>query len=75
MPFSPSDLPWWGSLLCSLGAGFVFGISGFVTRMAFEDKKIGRACVGLLAAIPSSVVASVSFSVGVIRFVKWVWFS
>jgi len=67
------SLPWWGWLLSFLGAGTVFVISTFLTRVALDNKNISRIRLGLLVAIPSLAISSLSLLIVVTRIVKWVW--
>jgi len=68
VPISPSDLPWWGWLLCSLGAGVISWI-------AIEVSESKNGCLAALAAFVSGLIAVITGVMGVILFVKWVWTS
>lgn len=67
MPFSPSDLPWWGWLLCAAG-GFVGGFLAFRICENVDADNAGRGVLVL-----SWIAAAICAAIGVIRFVKWVW--
>jgi hypothetical protein len=69
MPFSPSDLPWWGWLLCSLGAWVVYVIAHAFT----EDVKGAGGCLAIPIALISGLAGLITGAMAVIRFVKWVW--
>ena len=69
MPFSPSDLPWWGWLLCSFGAWIVCAIAA-----AFAQSKNGG-CLAVLVAFISGLAGCVTGIMALILFVKWVWYS
>jgi hypothetical protein len=69
MPFSPSDLPWWGWLLCSLVAWIVCGIA-----YGFSENKNGG-CLAILLATVAGLGGTVTGIMGIILFVKWVWTS
>lgn len=69
MPFGPSDLPWWGWLLCAAIAGTVS--AAISARDEKSEKGVG--CFSLLLMLLFGVAACVTASIGVIRFVKWVW--
>lgn len=74
MPISPSDLPWWGWLLCSFSAAIVAMFAGGFASASFDDTgKAGRGCVSMLIAIPAGLAALSMGVMGVILFVKWVW--
>ena len=67
MPFSPSDLPWWGWLLCSIGAWIVCAIAA-----AFSDEGDGG-CLAVLVAIISGLAGAITGIMGLVLFIKWVW--
>lgn len=74
MPISPSDLPWWGWLLVSVGAWVVTLIAGGICSVAFDPEgNTSAGCLALLVAIPSGLIAAGTGIMGVILFVKWVW--
>lgn len=75
MPFSPSDLPWWGWLLCSLGAWVVAAIFGGICSVSFDGNKSGTGCFALLVAVPAGLIGAATGVMGVILFIKWVWVS
>jgi hypothetical protein len=66
MHFSPSDLSWWVWLLCSLGCGIVFAIS-----VADDDPGIVRVLITILFGLLTALTGIV----GLVRFVKWIWYS
>jgi hypothetical protein len=69
MPISPSDLPWWGWLLCSLGAWVVCVIAQ--TFSDADDEKGG--CLAALISAGSALIGLITGAMAVILFVKWVW--
>jgi hypothetical protein len=69
MLFSPSDLPWWGWLLCSVGAWFVCMIAGAIGN----SQKQG--CLAGFVALVSGLIGAITGLISVILFVKWVWAS
>lgn len=73
MPFSPSDLPWWGWILVSFAAWIVcaFGVS---MASAKDDGGLGG-CGGVLLASIAGLTGTVTAIMGIILFVKWVWMS
>jgi hypothetical protein len=78
MPISPSDLPWWGWFLCSIGTVGICGFWWMVARALGRARLIGRglpnvAVFATLASIASGVLAAVLVFIGIIRFVKWIW--
>jgi hypothetical protein len=73
VPISPSDLPWWGWLLWSIGAWVVTLIAGGICSVSYENKKDGAGCLALLVAIPSGLIAAGTGIMGVVLFVKWIW--
>ena len=68
MPFGPSDLPWWGWLLCALGAALLTAIMA-IGLLAKEENDWG----GLVILVIAALATVISFLVGIIRFVKWAW--
>ena len=66
MPFSPSDIPWWGWLLCAVMSGIVCLIAAGICEET--DGKISGT-IAVLSGATGSLVAII----GIIRFVKWVW--
>jgi len=67
MPISASSLPWWGWLLCSLGAFVVGGIAHVFT----DDKKTG--CLNILIAALAGLTGFVTAITGLIVLVRSVW--
>ena len=65
---SPSDLPWWGWLLCSVGAWVVCAVA-----KGFDDESSGMNLSAVSLSIFAGVIAFATGAVAVIRFVKWVW--
>jgi FtsH-binding integral membrane protein len=63
---SPSDLPWWGWMLCSLGAWIAFGFA------AQEEQTTQNGLFAILAGI-TGLVGLVTGGIAVTLFVKWVW--
>jgi hypothetical protein len=70
MSLSPSDLPWWGWLLCSLAAWVVCLYTSLFGKAA-EGEAGG--CVLSLAALASGLAGVVTGGMAVVLFVKWVW--
>jgi len=69
MPFSPSALPWWGWLLCTLGAWVVCA-----TAFAASDKGEGAyGGLAVLIAVVSALSGFVTAAMAGILFVKWVF--
>ena len=64
---SPSDLAWWGWLLCGMAAAFV----AIRAWNSFENGK-GES-FPLLLAVVSGIASVICGLIGIIRFVKWVW--
>lgn len=67
MPFSPSDLPWWGWLLCAGGAGLVCFFSA-----TYASSEKGGCLSGVIAFI-SGFAGLICGVIGIVRFVKWIW--
>jgi hypothetical protein len=63
---NPSNLPWWGWLLCSIIPGV---ISWFASGAAQDDGNLFE----WLVTIAFGIAAAFSALVGMILFVKWVW--
>lgn len=68
---SPSDLAWWGWLLCSLGAWIVCIIAANIASAV--EGEVG--CLVWLIAVVSGLIGAATGVMGVILFVKWVWTS
>jgi hypothetical protein len=69
MPISPSNLPWWGWLLCSLGAWIIGAVA-----IGMSDQKEER--TGCLLGLIGGIAALIGFlttAMAVILFVRWVW--
>jgi|HubBroStandDraft_4_1064222.scaffolds.fasta_scaffold3657226_1 hypothetical protein len=67
MPIRPSDLPWWGWLLCAVGAGIV----SVVCYMSHEEGDGGW--MAFVVSIVGAVATLLLFVIGLVRFVKWAW--
>ncbi len=68
---SPSDLPWWAWLLCSIG---ILVVSSFIywTISIFTGEDNVSGCI---VSIILGLLALFCAIIGVIRFVKWAWYS
>lgn len=71
---SPSDLPWWGWILCAAGtalaAKLTFGQAWNSLLVHRDEKASWRAyVVGWVV----SIVASILGLIGLVRFIKWIW--
>lgn len=67
-PISPSDLPWWAWLVGGCVAWF---LALLIHAHANDDE----GCLELSFIGLFSVIGLLSISIGLIRFVKWVWAS
>ena len=67
MPISASSLPWWGWLLCSLGAFIVGGVA----HLFIDGKNNG--CLSVLVAALAGLTGIGTGVMGVILFVKSIW--
>jgi len=65
---SPSDLPFWGWLLCAV-AGLVIGIALVISGRDGNSRVV--VILGLLVSLAGLGCAAI----GIILFVKWVWIS
>ncbi len=63
---TPADLPWWGWLLCAVGAG-VLGAA--LTSLANKE----NGCLATVIRNLAFIGALILFVIGIIRFIKWVW--
>ena len=72
MPISPSDLPWWGWLLCSIGA---FVACGIVWTFFSNGLKSGSFAVRVVALVSATIglLGVILGGLAIVRFVKWVW--
>ncbi len=78
MPFSPSDLPWWGWLLCSAVTLVVAAISWFIFTRSHANHSSAVSAFGylaLLVGVPCGLAGGFTGLIGIILFVKWVWTS
>jgi hypothetical protein len=67
---SPSDLPWWGWLLCSLGAWVVCVVTSLIT-----DELESKGCLSTFIVAVAGLIGAATGVMGFILFVKWVWTS
>jgi undecaprenyl pyrophosphate phosphatase UppP len=65
-PISPSELPWWGWMLCTVGT-VIIGVIAVLINKVHDN----LATVTLIAV--SWIVAAILFLITIIRFVKWIW--
>jgi len=65
---NPADLPWWGWLLCALGAGFVA-----LMIAAYSSTREKTLYFSIVMYYIFGLAAVVCGIIGAIRFVKWVW--
>jgi hypothetical protein len=71
---SPSDLPWWGWILCAAGVALAaklsFGHAWNRLLVGRDEKASGRAYViGLVACVAAATLGLI----GLVRFIKWIW--
>jgi len=64
---SPSDLPWWGWLLCAFGAGLVALLIAL-----FSSTREKKVYFGIVMYCVFGMFAVACGIMGIIRFVKWV---
>jgi hypothetical protein len=64
---NPSDLPWWGWILCGLG----FAVFGWIAGKRGEESD--SEFLGLIVSILLYMMAAVCAVIGIARFVKWNW--
>lgn len=65
---NPSDLPWWGWLLCACPTSFAF----FIAK-GFVDESGWKGMLAILIAGISLYSSIIMAAIGVVRFVKWAW--
>ena len=70
MSISPSDLQWWGWVLCGLGATLVSVILYIGAEVASASDWKGA---GYVSAVITGLAAVGCFLIGLIRFIKWAW--
>jgi hypothetical protein len=70
MPISPSDLPWWGWIICAVVLG---GVALFAYIYAEESLEGGRHAMSL--SFLAGLAASLCDLIGIVRLIKWVWTS
>jgi hypothetical protein len=70
MLINASALPWWGCLLCGVGAG-IAALTAFRIVDITEDGAWAMAwwLVGIVAGLGGLI----SFALGLVRFAKWAW--
>src|SRR5580692_10113985 len=76
MPFSPSDLPWWGWLLSSVVTLEVAVISWVIFARCHDHQSSATSALGyiaLLFTVPAALVGVLTGLMGIVLFVKWVW--
>lgn len=71
---SPSDVPWWGWILCAAGAALAARLSfayAWNSLLTYRDERAsGRAyVVGWVASIAAAILGLI----GLVRFIKWIW--
>ena len=64
---SPSDLPWWGWMLCGVGGFIVAALA-----IGLSDDSDGG-CLAKLFGFIVGLASLVCGAIGIIRFIKWVW--
>ncbi len=69
MPFSPSDLPWWGWLLCSIGA---FSVCFLAVVFADSSQPSARRSLIIVVLFGSGLAGLASGILGLVLFVKWI---
>jgi hypothetical protein len=62
---NPSDLPWWGWILC----GFGFAVVGWIVGNRGEESH--RGFVGMVVSILLYMIGAVCAVIGIVLFVKW----
>lgn len=67
-PISPSALPWWGWLLCA-------AILAVIAFFAFATAELNNSTIGILLSLLLGIATVLSAIVGVVRLVKWIWYS
>lgn len=69
---SPTDLPWWGWMLCAIGA---FVVSFFSVIYASNESNTPGKSGGFayFLAVMFGLTTVGTGLIGIIRFVKWVW--
>jgi hypothetical protein len=68
MLLRPAYLPWWGWVLCSVGATITCIISFVIV-----DQGKGNRWFALLIAMVSGFAGLVTGAMGFILFIKWFW--
>ena len=69
---SPSDLPWWGWLLCSFGAWIVCAIFFVIND---ESETAYGGCLSAFTFCITGLAGIITGTMALILFVKWVWTS
>lgn len=80
-PIKPSDLPWWGWLLCSVGALVAINLLGRLLVVVMETfEKFGLSFQDEVFLVPLGLivvlfggVAVLTGLIGIVRFFKWIW--
>jgi len=71
-PISPSDLPWWGWLLCSLGTGLVAFHASALSEDSSSKGGFGYA-TGIAVGLILGLISLLCGIIGIVRLVKWIW--
>jgi hypothetical protein len=70
---SPSDLAWWAWLLLSAG----LGIGGLLLIVRMGESPSANPSlperIGALIGILAMLAGVISFLIGIVRLIKWVW--
>ncbi len=69
---SPSDLPWWGWLLCGI-VGIAVALFSAISADTEDYFGAWTWLLCCLIALVTGLGGLLAFAVGLIRFVKWVW--
>jgi len=67
---SPSDLPWWGWLLCAVCAALVaLGAKIYYDENTEKDWRLVAMVIGFVSVVAAFLLGVI----GMVRFIKWIW--
>ena len=70
LPFSPSDLPWWGWLIVAVPPFMISVVTKIIAEES-DNRVVAFSC-GLIA-LATGLLAIFSSAIGIMRFFGWTW--
>jgi len=63
---NPSDLPWWGWLLCA-------AVTGLIALVAYVVSEEHDSCLAGTMSVVFGLATAFLVVIGIVRLVKWIW--